>query len=84
MICCAMVFRIKKVLKSYFYNDSVTYRLDELIAWVEREFACAWMELPIGTVNRILGLSQEYEVCPQQASIAPAAGPIVFRIITAK
>ncbi len=57
-----MVSRIQKVLKSYFYNPTVSYSLEELIAWVEREFACAWINLGSGVLKRVLQQSKEYEV----------------------
>lgn len=57
-----MLSRIQRVLKSYFYKNSIQYSLSELVAWVEREFACAWINLPSGALLKVLDLSKDFEI----------------------
>lgn len=57
-----MITRITKVLRSYFYDESLEYSLEELISWVEREFACAWIDLNSTALKKAIRCSPAYEV----------------------
>jgi hypothetical protein len=57
-----MVSRIFKVLQSYFYARDVQYDIDELACWVEREFACAWIELDQILLKRTIRFITDYKI----------------------
>ncbi|KIC76493.1 hypothetical protein DB41_FX00020 [Neochlamydia sp. TUME1] len=52
---------ISKAL-SYFYKPSIYYRLTELITWVEKELAKAWIGYHEGYVEKIIRLSPTFDI----------------------
>lgn len=57
-----MVLRIVRVLRSYFYSPDLEYPLEELTAWMEREFACAWIDLDSRMVIKVIRQSEEFSI----------------------
>ena len=47
---------------SYFCSPSASYRLDQLVHFVEREFAKDWVSFPDGMVEKVLKLSPRFRV----------------------
>lgn len=56
-----MVRCIHNVLKSYFYQPALTYELDELASFCEREFACAWINLDREVFYRVVRQAKDYQ-----------------------
>lgn len=52
---------ITKVLSTYFYESDVVYELEVLADWVEREFACAWIDLNREHLKRAIRLIDDYQ-----------------------
>jgi hypothetical protein len=55
----------KKVVikaKTYFYKPSINYLLNELVLWLEREFAKSWVGFAEGMIEKILRLSHDFHL----------------------
>ncbi len=49
-------------VNSYFYQPQVSYRLQDLIAWIERELAAKWLGFPDTFLEKLLRLSPRYRI----------------------
>lgn len=59
-------FRICQLAKSYFYERGLSYPLDELISFLERECALSWEGFPEGFVEKTLSMSGDFLIKREQ------------------
>lgn len=59
--------KVQECFKSYFYSSKATYPIEQLIAFVEREFAKKWREYPESFLRKIVEVSLLFKVSRMQS-----------------
>jgi len=54
--------RIENTAMTYFYKTNLTYRLEEIISWLSREYASCWKGFPDGYLEKVLRTSKRFYV----------------------
>jgi hypothetical protein len=53
---------VREKAETYFYNPSCCYKLNELVMWITRELARAWIGYEEGFIEKTLRISQHFKV----------------------